>query len=431
MIFECDRVPKNMSDLLNPAPQPTSMAYLVSQYPTLSMIFVLREVLQLRKRGFRIDVASINDPDREPEALTADERSESSRAFYVLAQGVSGALKAHLLALLSSPTAYMRGLALVFRLGGLDAKRLFKNGVYFTESLIVGQWMQRVGQTHLHVHLGSQAATVGLFVKSVYGFGYSLTVHGPDEFYDALGQYLAEKIKAADFIVCISHFARSQLMKLSPHSEWSKLHVSRLGVDPAVFVPRWTLPAEGQMFEVLCVGRLTPAKGQHLLIDAIGMLHRRGLRVVLRLVGGGVDDASLKEQVQQQQLQDTVIFEGPINQDRIREFYARAHCFCIPSFAEGIPVVLMEAMAMGIPCVTTHITGIPELIVHGESGILVAPSDVQGLADALARLMSDPALCNGISVQGRKRVTAHYHLHENAEGLARLFSEQVPAFGQR
>ena len=404
-----------------------SMAYLVSQYPTLSMIFVIREVLQLRERGFRIDVASINSPDRAPAAMAEMERKEAERTYYVLQQGAVGAAMAHLKTLFSRPADYLRGWSLVWRLGRFDLHRLFMSLAYFSEALLVGQWMKRLGHEHLHVHLGSQAATVGLFTKTVFGCQFSITVHGPDEFYDAAGQYLPEKIAAADFIVCISHFARSQLMKLSPHAHWHKLHVSRLGVDPAIFEPVWRPHQADQAFEVLCVGRLTPAKGQHLLIEAVAQLRAQGRNVVLRLVGGGVDEASLKQQAAQLALGEGVIFQGPVNQDHIRQFYAQAHCFSIPSFAEGIPVVLMEAMAMGIPCVTTHVNGIPELIQSGDTGLLVAPSDVEGLAAAMARLMDDPALCARISVAGRQQVVAHYHLGANADHLAKLFEGLVVA----
>ncbi len=246
-----------------------SIAYLVSQYPMLSMIFIIREVVQLREMGFRIDVASINRADRSREGLTATEAAEADLTYVLKQQGLAGAAKAHVAALFHATGGYLRGMKLAFRLAGLDQKRLLYNVVYFTEALMVGAWMKRVGQRHLHVHLGSQAATVGLFVKRIFGHGLSITVHGPDEFYDAKGQYLEEKVAAADFICCISFFARSQLMKSSPNAHWKKLVVSRLGVDPNVFMPvRRMAASEG--FEILCVGRLTPAKGQHLLVEGRG-----------------------------------------------------------------------------------------------------------------------------------------------------------------
>jgi glycosyltransferase involved in cell wall biosynthesis len=205
---------------------------------------------------------------------------------------------------------------------------------------------------------------------------------------------------------------------------WHKLTVSRLGVDPQLFVPA-AGKADRQVFEILCVGRLTPAKGQHLLIDAVEQLLQQGWRVRLRIVGGGIDEASLKRRAAQMQCPEAVIFEGAVNQDHIRTLYAQADMFCIPSFAEGIPVVLMEAMAMGIPCVTTQIAGIPELIRDGVDGLLVAASDVDGLVEALAKLMSDPELRQRIAVSGRARVLEQYDLRRNVDRLATIFDERI------
>jgi colanic acid/amylovoran biosynthesis glycosyltransferase len=408
------------------SPKSRSIAYLASQYPMLSMIFILREVIQLRDLGFRIDVASINSPDRAPEGLTAVEATEAGNAYFIKRHGLKGAAKAHFQTLFTNFAGYLRGLRLVLRLAGLDLPRLVLNLVYFSEALMVGEWMKRKKHRHLHVHLGSQAATVGLFVRQTFGSGLSMTVHGPDEFWDVEGQYLKEKIAAADFVCCISYFGRSQLMRCSPYSDWNKLLVSRLGVDPRLFspVPRRDTP---EVFEILCVGRLTPAKGQHLLIDAVERLARLGWRVRLRLVGGGADEASLRQRATEIENPQSVIFEGGVNQNYIRDLYSKADLFCIASFAEGIPVVLMEAMAMGIPCVTTYVAGIPELIRDGIDGLLVAPSDLDGLVEALAKLMGDVSLRERIATSARTRVLEQYDLQKNVVKLATIFDDRIRA----
>lgn len=419
-----------MSDLNQPAALPApvargrSLAYLIGTYPTLSMIFVLREIVQLREMGFRIETASINPPDRAPEQLTAIEAEEARRTYCVKRHGLGGALRAHLLTIAGNFGGYCRGLGRALAWAGLDLKRLFFNLMYFTEALMVGQWMRRNRLSHLHVHLASQAASVGLFVRHVFGFGYSLTVHGPDEFYDAEGHYLAKKVAAADFVCCISSFARSQLMMLSDYRHWSKFSVVRLGVDTEAFSPAAAVTQE--RFEILCIGRLTPAKGQHLLLDAVERLLRQGRRVRLRLAGSGPDESSLREHAAQMEFPDCVVFEGAVNQDRIRALYAGADVFCLPSFAEGIPVVLMEAMAMGLPCVTSHITGIPELIRNGIDGLLVAPSDLDALVEALASLMDDAPLRQRLSSSARNVVLEQYDLRRNVEKLADIFTEKLP-----
>ncbi len=390
----------------------------------LSMIFIIREVVQLRARGFNIDVASINAADRSTEGLTAVEANEAALTHYIKPQGARGALMAHWQTLRRDWRGYLRGLRLVFELGRTDLRDVFYNLMYFTEALMVGVWMQRRGQQHLHAHLGAQAATVAMYVKAVFGFGFSITVHGPDEFYDAPGQYLGRKVEMADFIVCISHFARSQLMKLSAYEHWHKLEVSRLGVDPSVFLPR-PFEANPEVFEIICVGRLCPAKGQHILVEAVEQLLLEGRSVRLRIVGDGPDRASLERHVHRLGRQREIIFEGAVNQDRIRNLYARAHIFSMPSFAEGIPVVLMEAMSMEIPCVTTRITGIPELIRDGIDGLLVAPSSVDELAAALGRLMDDAELRETLGHNGRLRVVEHYDLEKNVGRLGDIFQRRL------
>jgi colanic acid/amylovoran biosynthesis glycosyltransferase len=401
--------------------QTHSLAYLASMYPMLSMTFILREVVQLRQMGFRIDVASINVPDRTTKGLTAEEAAEAASTYHLKRHGIPGALRAHLLTLLKNFPGYCRGLVLALRLGKLDLKPIALNFMYFTEALMVGIWMEEKRHTNLHVHLGQQAATVGLLAQRVFNIGFSFTLHGPDEFYEVREQYIEQKILAADFICCISYFARSQLMKFSPYSQWRKLVVSRLGVNPGIFQPKIFNPAPST-FEILCVGRLTPAKGQHILIDAIEQLSQQGRRVRLTLIGGGIDEGSLRARAARLENPDVVTFAGAVNQDHIREYYRAADIFCIPSFAEGIPVVLMEAMAMEIPCVTTCITGIPELIRDNIDGLLVPASDLDGLCVALARLMDDTGLRQRLARAGRLRILEHYDLERNVARLASIFA---------
>jgi glycosyltransferase involved in cell wall biosynthesis len=213
-------------------------------------------------------------------------------------------------------------------------------------------------------------------------------------------------------------------MKLSPPDQWHKFEVTPLGVDPEVFAARPT-PAARPEFEVLCVGRLTPAKGQHVLVAAIGRLRDEGRRVRLRLVGDGPDRQSLEHAVRRAKLEGRVVFEGAVNQDRIRDLYRNADAFVLASFAEGIPVVLMEAMAMEIPCVTTWITGIPELIRDSVDGLLTPPSDERALAAAIRRLMDDAGLRERLGRSGRQRVIEKYNLRPNVDRLAAVFDARL------
>ena len=401
----------------------TRLAYLVSRYPAVSHTFILREVLQLRERGFDIEVASINSPDRDVDHMTPDEHQEAGATYYVKRHGVVGAIAAHLWAS-QRPAAWLRTLLFALGLGGWNLRQKAYAVFYFTEALMLARWMENHGMKHLHVHFASAAANVALILKHFAPIGLSLTVHGPDEFYDAPGQWLPEKIAAADFIICIGAFARSQLMHLSPASQWHKFEICPLGVDPDRYIPV-RRPAGERPFTILCVGRLTPAKGQRILIDACRQLHQSGRKLQLVLVGAGPDDADLKAAVACYGLNSIVLFTGALNQTEVHAWYSRADAFALASFAEGIPVVLMEAMASGIPCVSTRITGIPELIRDGDDGLLVTPSDADELATALARLMDDSPLRQYLARSGRARVQAKYNLARNAGRLGRIFETRL------
>ena len=402
----------------------TPMAYLVSRYPSLSHTFILREVLSLRAQGLDILVASINPTDRPPGALTAEERAETATTFYVKKAGARRLLWACLVSFLRRPGRLFQGLIFSIRLGGADLGKVLYGLFYFLEALLLGQWMVDKGLGHLHVHFATPASTVGLIATKIFPISLSITVHGPDEFYDVPGYRLREKIAGASFICAIGNFARSQLMKIAPPTQWCKFEVAPLGVDPERFAPHHSYPAVDK-FELICVGRLVPAKGQHMLIGAMARLLSEGRQIRLRLVGDGPDRPSLERQVAELAVGGSVVFEGPVNQDRIRSLYQAADIFVLPSFAEGIPVVLMEAMAMEIPVVTTFVNGIPELIRHGIDGWLVAPSDEEGLASAIATLMDDATLRRRLGEAGRRRVIDRYHLARNTERLAQIYQRRL------
>ncbi len=402
----------------------TRLAYLVSRYPAVSHTFILREVIALRRKGFEIRVASINPPDRPPEGMTAEERAEADATFYVKRAGLGLLTTACLSTLLRRPASCARALLYALRLGGPDLRKALYGAFYFVEAVLVGHWMNGQKLRHLHVHFATPASTVGLIATKIFPIGLSITVHGPDEFYDVPGYQLGQKIDGASFICTIGNYARSQLMKIAPPPQWTKFEVAPLGVDPEQFSPRGAKRAGGA-FEVICVGRLVPAKGQHVLVGAIARLAHTGRDVRLRLVGDGPDRHSLERAVARAGIEHSVAFEGAVNQDRIRTLYERADLFVLPSFAEGIPVVLMEAMAMEIPVVTTFVNGIPELIRHGIDGWLVAPSDEEGLAAAIAALMDDPALRLQLGRAGRQRVIERYHLGRNTERLAEIYHRRL------
>lgn len=403
------------------------MAYLVSAYPATSHTFILREVLGLRALGWGIDCATINSDTRPLDRITAEERQERERVYGIKAHGPVGFLQAHGWGLLRHPGGYLRALGKA--LGRASSpKQALQAVAHFTEALMIGRWMQQRGHQHLHVHFGTAAASVASLVRAACPITLSMTLHGPDEFAKVDTEHVADKVAMADWVICISHFARSQAMNHSDPAHWHKMHVVRLGVSPPAFTPpKPPSPASAKPgLRLVCVGRLAPAKAQHLLLDAMAELRHRGRNgVSLTLVGDGPDRESLHAHCASLGLSDRVRFTGALNQTEVQAEYAQSDALVLASFAEGIPVVLMEAMSRGMPCISTRIAGIPELIEHGVSGLLAAPSDMPGLADLIAQLADDLALRQRLGQAGRDKVLADFNLDRNVAALSAVFAQYL------
>ena len=396
------------------------IAYLVSQYPAVNHTFILREIRSLRAQGFGIDVVSVRHPDRPASAMTVEEREELGHTRAIKGISIPAAVGAQVLAFLSRPIGYLRGLTLAFHMGRGSLPATLAHLFYFAEAVIAGRWMLAKGYSHFHTHFSS---TVGLLVTRVFPLTMSITIHGPEEFDDVAGFHLAEKVAASRLVIAISLYARSQILRCCPPTQWDKVVTCRLGVNGTIFEPR-PEPRDG-VPEILCVGRLAPVKAQYMLIAALRLLRHRGVVAKLRLVGDGPDRALLESAAQRMDLKDDVIFDGWRNQDEVRALYRRATLFAMASFAEGIPVVLMEAMAMEIPCIATRIMGISELIEDGVSGLLVPPADEKPLADALQRLLQDAALRVELGRTGRLRVLEHFSLAASCVTLGELFGKRL------
>lgn len=394
------------------------MAYLVSRYPAISHTFILREVQRLRALGHTIFTASINEPDRSLDSMEGYERQEARDTFFVKAQGWLGALSAMLYWCVRSPARIVGTLRMGVRLG--KGGNWFYGLAYVVEAAMVARWMQQRGVQRLHVHFGNAGATVGVLVKRLIDCHLSYTIHGPDEFDDVPGQHLPLKMQQADSVVCISQFAKGQLMRISHPDHWAKLQVCRLGVDPAQFAYS-ERQAGKPTVELLCVGRLSPAKGQILLVEACARLRDEGLDFTLTMVGDGPDRVRIEQAIARLRLNEHVQLTGALNQEKVRAHFVRADIFVLPSLAEGIPVVLMEAMASGVPCVSTPVNGIPELIQHGCTGLLATPGDVVSLTAQLKRLIQEPGLRRSLAEAAYAKVLADFDLDRNVARLSSRF----------
>lgn len=397
------------------------LAYLVSNHPITSQAFVVREIEALRGEGFDIEVLSIGRPDRGPEEISALEREELKRTFYVRDAGAPGAAAAHLKLIFRRPGRYARALLEAIRIGGAHLGELARHLAYFVQAGIIACRLEERGLRHFHAQFVSPA---GLLAAKLGPASMSIRVHGSDEFYDATRYRVAEKVKACEFVCAVSGFTASQLMRLTPPEEWPKFEVAPIGVNLEEFAPAPFRP-DPRPFEILLVARLIPAKGHRQLLEAARKLAQEGRELRVRLVGDGPDRAALEAMARQGALEGRVVFEGAVNQDRIREIYRQADLFVLPSFAEGVPAVLMEAMAMGIACVSTKTGAIFELIRDGLDGLLVRPGDSVELAESIRRVMDDSALRRRLAEAGRLRMEDCFDLEKNTKLLAGIFRRHL------
>jgi glycosyltransferase involved in cell wall biosynthesis len=411
------------------------VVYVVGRYPAVSHAFVTREVLALRAAGVPVETISIHRAGAG-DALSALDRAERARTHALLPPRAGEVLRAHLRAI-ASPRAYLTTLARALRGGPAGARARIWQAFYFAEAILIWRHCARRGIRHLHAHHLNQASDAAMLaVRYANAAGaerpwtWSFTMHGPNEFYDVSRFRLAEKAASAAAVVCISDFARSQVMGFAPEAAWPRLRVVHCGLDPTEFDPdREPPPAAGDAFRVLYVGRLVPFKGQAILLEAIASMRSAGMEARLTLIGEGPSRRSLERQAQELGLGGAVAFAGAVGQDRIRAQYAAADAFCLPSFAEGVPVVLMEAMAMRLPVVTTRVMGIAELVDDGENGLLVRPGRADELARALTRLARDPGLRERLGREGRSKVLSEFDVRESGRRLARIFADLSPAAG--
>ncbi len=397
-----------------------SIALLVSQHPAINHSIILREIRELRK-SLDLRTVSMRAPDRPVDQLSEEERDEASITHYIKPQGIGGALAALAGTLFSRPVSLFSGWFYALQLSRFHPQKAFNNTLYFVEAVMLGRWMRQKRLKHLHVHYSS---TVGLLAKRIFPIQLSISFHGPDEFNDPEGFWLRQKIEASDFVRAISYYARSQLMKCCSSDQWDKIEVAYMAVDPGVFCARPFRENPGQI-EIICVGRLAPVKAQHVLVEAVAKLVSGGRGVLLHLVGDGPDRGSLERHVDALGIRAHVVFHGFTAQERLNELYSQADIFALASFGEGLPGVLMEAMAMEIPCVSTWITGVPELIRDGIDGILVPPADAAAFASGLARLIDDPELRRRVGVAGRARILDKFQLEKNGRYLAGIFRRRA------
>lgn len=406
------------------------VAYLVSQYPALSHTFIEREVLALRNIGTCVETYSVRPADA---AAPFPRRTlEEVARTRVLQGGPLRTYGADLLRLLvRSPGAAVAGIRSALRSGPRSLRSRLWQLFYLVEAVRLVRLMEQDGLTRIHVHHANNAADVARLAvvlgrrlsRDRDDWRWTLALHGPTEFLDPVNHDLRAKLESAYRVACISDYAVRTARGIAPEVPVPRFGIVRMSAPDAQYPPSAAARAarDARTCTVLFVGRLVPEKAPELVVEAVHALRARGLAVSAVIAGDGPQLEPLGRRVADLGLQDSVHLVGPVSQSDLPALYREADVFCLPSHAEGIPVVLMEAMLTELPVVTTSIAGIPELVRPG-AGVLVPPGDLDALVDALESLCGDPGLRHRVGAAGRLAVLEQHRAEQNAVLLRDLIT---------
>ena len=390
------------------------LGYLTNQYGRASDTFIRQEVIGLRRLGHEVFTFSIRRPQDYVES--EEVLQERARTTYLLEAPVAALLAAVVARALRSPRRTLRAVALAWRTRRPGFRGALWQAFYFVEAAYLARCLGTYGIQHVHNHIAANSGTVCMLAAAMADVTWSMTVHGPHDFMDAAGWALSRKLQSAAFCAFISEFARSQAMWHTPSSAWSKFHIVRCGLEaefldaPATPVPRAP--------RFIFVGRLAPEKGVPVLIEAVARLTARGIALELVIIGDGPCRAEVESGIARGRLQQVVRLLGWQSTARVREEILASRAFVLPSFAEGLPIVLMEALALHRPVVCTHVAGIPELVEHNVHGFLVPPGSAAALCEAMHEVLSTPPpRLDEMARAGAARVKA---LHDGAASVATL-----------
>jgi colanic acid/amylovoran biosynthesis glycosyltransferase len=391
------------------------ITYLINQYPKVSHTFIRREILALEKQGFeiqRIALRGWSDNVVDPQDV-----EEKSKTKFVLNAGAAGLLGATLKVLITKPVLFFKTLILACRLGMKADRSLPYHLIYFLESCRTYLWATEFESQHMHAHFGTNPSEILMLVNALSGIPYSFTVHGPEEFDRPVFLKLKEKIHAAKFVVAVSSFGRSQLQRWIPHDDWGKVKVVHCGLESNFYnLPTVKIPTKPQL---VCVGRLCEQKGQLLLVEAAKVISDRGIDFSLVLAGDGEMRELIESLIKNYSLTGKVKITGWISSEQVREVMLSSQALVLPSFAEGLPVVIMEAMSLKRPVISTYIAGIPELVQSDSTGWLVPAGSLDHLVDAMIDLINSPIeRLETMGELAHQRVIERHHIDIEVSKLA-------------
>ncbi len=393
------------------------LGYFVNQYPKVSHSFIRREILALERRGIPVRRYALRGWDAT--LVDPEDELERGRTAFLLHGGIPPLIAAFLRQALSRPRQTWSALRLALRLSRGSNRPLALHLVTLCEAALLTQWAERDGVRHIHAHFGTNSAEVVLLAKALGGPTYSLTIHGSEEWDQPRQLKLREKIHGATFVAGISSHCRAQLMRWADVADHGKLHVVHCGLDAAFHDGDW--PPAPDVPRLVSIGRLCAEKAPWLLVQAVGRLKREGLDVQLVLAGDGELRSRVEAEIEREQVGDRVTVTGWVDGARVRQELLAARASVMSSLVEGLPVVLMESLALRRPVIAPWITGIPELVRDGREGWLFPPGSVPALAEAIRQCLETPIeRIRAMGEQGRERVLERHDIGVEADKLASL-----------
>jgi glycosyltransferase involved in cell wall biosynthesis len=396
------------------------LAYLVNQYPSVSHTFIRREILGLEARGHSVLRVSIR---RSGHIVDPADQAEDAQTHYVLGGSKPRLLFTALRVLLTRPLRGRDAWWAMLRMQRQSERGFVRHLAYFIEAASLVPLMQRDHIEHVHVHFGTNAAAVALLLRRLCGIPYSMTIHGPDEFDAPIGLSLGDKMREAAFTVAITYYCAAQLRRWAPVEDWPKIQIVRCTVGPEWLAETPPPLQDTQTF--VCVGRLGAQKGQAILLDAFAQVLQQHPEARLVLVGDGELRGMLEARMADLGIQHSVTITGWQTEAQVRDHLRNARALVMASFAEGLPVVLMEALALGRPVIAPAIMGIPELVRDGENGWLTITGDAESLVHAMESALSLPLDdLAAFGRRGRDSVARQHNVDTQVPILERLLLMQ-------
>jgi colanic acid/amylovoran biosynthesis glycosyltransferase len=393
------------------------IAYFTSRYPAVSHTFIRREIRALETLGASISRFALQPGDG---LVDAEDIEELEQTRYILRASAVQVVRCCISTLLLQPRATSRAVLCAIKMGWRSDSGILRHFAYLAEAAVLADWCAGDAVQHLHVHFGTNPAAVAVLTSRLSGIPYSFTAHGSGEFEKAPLMSLGLKLEHAAFAVCVSSFGRSQLMRWSSPDQWHKISVIRCGIDRAYLDMPATPPSTFPRF--VCVGRLSEEKGQLVLLAAARRLRQAGIHFEIVLAGDGPMRSILEEAIRRSGLQNHVTITGWITGEQVKAELIAARALILPSFMENLPVVIMEAMALGRPVISSQVAGIPELVEPETTGWLVPAGDDVALSEALRKaLEASLEQLSSMGRIGRCRVAENHDALKEATKLRDLF----------